>query len=294
MKVKANGIDVEVEDSGQADRPAVLFIMGLSMQLTSWPPALIDAVISAGYRAIRFDNRDIGLSQYFDERGDPNLVWAVLKLRLGLTPKAPYSLSDMAGDAVGVLDALGVQRAHVVGVSMGGMIAQRVALAVPDRVLTLTSIMSTSGARGLPNVRKDVAKAMMTRPASADRGAVIDHLMMLWRLLQGPAFPTDEGALRQRLEASYDRAFHPRGVTRQLLAIMADAKRADELAQVKTPTLVIHGTADPLVHHAGGQDTARRIAGSRFVSVEGMGHDLPPPVQTKVLEALLPHLRAAV
>jgi pimeloyl-ACP methyl ester carboxylesterase len=157
MKIKANGIQIEVEDTGadgsQNDRPVVLLIMGLGMQLIAWPPALVQGLVDAGFRVIRHDNSDIGLSQHFDHLGVPNLVWATLQHRLGLSPKAPFTLSDMAADAVGVLDALKIERAHIVGVSMGGMIAQRVAIAAPKRVLSLTSIMSSSGARGLPRAK---------------------------------------------------------------------------------------------------------------------------------------------
>jgi pimeloyl-ACP methyl ester carboxylesterase len=177
---------------------------------------------------------------------------------------------------------------------MGGMIAQRVAIAAPERVLSLASIMSTSGARGLPGIRRDVAKMLLSRAPSNQRSDVVAHAMKLWALLAGPAFPADQVLLKKRLEDGYDRAFHPRGVTRQLLAVLADSARAAELAQVKAPTLVIHGTSDPLVHHAGGEDTHRRIAGSKFLSIEGMGHDLPPAVQAKVLEVLLPHLKSVM
>ena len=170
MKIKANGIQIEVEDTGadgsQNDRPVVLLIMGLGMQLIAWPPALVQGLVDAGFRVIRHDNRDIGLSQHFDHLGVPNLVWATLQHRLGLSPKAPFTLSDMAADAVGVLDALKIERAHIVGVSMGGMIAQRVAIAAPKRVLSLTSILSSSGARGLPRAKPQVLKALLSKPAS--------------------------------------------------------------------------------------------------------------------------------
>ena len=170
MKIRANGIDIEVEDTGadgsQQGRPVVLLIMGLGMQLVAWPPALVQALVDAGYRVLRHDNRDIGLSQHFDQLGKPNVLWASVKLKLGFTPYAPYSVHDMALDALGVLDALNIAQAHVVGVSMGGMIAQRVALAAPDRVLSLSSIMSSSGARGLPEAKPAVIRALLRRPAA--------------------------------------------------------------------------------------------------------------------------------
>jgi pimeloyl-ACP methyl ester carboxylesterase len=293
MKVKANGIELEVEDSGagQGDKPAVLLIMGLGVQLTFWPHQLIDAVVAAGYRAIRFDNRDIGKSQFFDSLGDPSLAWAATKLRLGLKVTPLYSLHDMAADALGVLDALGVTRAHVVGVSMGGMIAQRVAIAAPDRVTTLTSIMSTSSAPGLPAAKGELLRFLLKR-APTGRDAVLEHGLKLWQLLQGTSLRTPDDDLRTRLAAAYDRSYHPRGIDRQFLAILADSTRAFELQHVKAPTLVIHGTDDPLLPHACGEDTARRIAGSRLVSIQGMGHDFPPGGREQVIEALLPHLRS--
>jgi pimeloyl-ACP methyl ester carboxylesterase len=187
MKIKANGIQIEVEDTGadgsQNDRPVVLLIMGLGMQLIAWPPALVQGLVDAGFRVIRHDNRDIGLSQHFDHLGVPNLVWATLQHRLGLSPKAPFTLSDMAADAVGVLDALKIERAHIVGVSMGGMIAQRVAIAAPKRVLSLTSIMSSSGARGLPRAKPQVLKALLSKPASHAHDDIVDHYINLYTVI---------------------------------------------------------------------------------------------------------------
>ncbi|MBU6502178.1 MAG: alpha/beta fold hydrolase [Burkholderiales bacterium] len=297
MKIRANGIDIEVEDSGAGapgeQRPAVLLIMGLGMQLTEWPAPLVQALLDAGLRVIRMDNRDIGLSQHFDQFGTPNLLWQSIKLKLGLTLRAPYSLTDMARDAIGVLDALGVEKAHVVGVSMGGMIAQRVAIAAPQRVLSLTSIMSSSGAQGLPQARPEVMRALMGRPASSALGDLLDHYVRLFKAIGSPGFPMTEAQMRERITAGIQRSFHPAGTQRQMLAVVADAGRAAELARVENPTLVLHGKADPLVPYACGEDTARRIRGAKLVGVEGMGHDLPPGVIERLLELMLAHLRAA-
>ncbi|MDP1739637.1 MAG: alpha/beta hydrolase [Polaromonas sp.] len=289
MKISANGIDIEIEDSGGAG-PAVLLIMGLGMQLVAWPPAMVQALVDAGYRVIRLDNRDIGLSQKFDHLGKPNLVWASIKYRLGLTIQAPYSLHDMAADALAVLDALQVDKAHVVGVSMGGMIAQRVALAAPARVLSLTSIMSSSGARGLPQAKPRVMRVLLSRPAGSDAGAVINHYVRLFKAIGSPGFPVDEGELRKRVALGVKRSFHPAGVLRQMVAVAADSRRAAELARLRVPTLVIHGKADPLVPFACGEDTARRIPGASLVGIEGMGHDLPPGVVERMLAPLIAHL----
>lgn len=291
MKIKANGIDIEVEDTG-GNGPVVVLIMGLGMQLVAWPLQLVDALVAAGYRVIRHDNRDIGLSQKFDHKGVPNLVWESIKLKFGITPRAPYSLKDMALDTVGVLDALGVAQAHIVGASMGGMIAQRVALAAPGRTLSLTSIMSTSGAKGLPNPKAKVIRALMARPKGQDREAILKHYVHLLRVIGSPAFPMEESLVRERISAGLDRSYAPFGTMRQMVAIAADTGRARALAAITAPTLVLHGKADPLVPYACGEDTARRIAGARMVGIDGMGHDLPPEVITRLLPPLLGHLQS--
>ena len=291
MKIKANGIDIEVEDTGGSG-PVVVLIMGLGMQLVAWPLQLVDALVAAGYRVIRHDNRDIGLSQKFDHKGVPNLVWESIKLKFGITPRAPYSLKDMALDTVGVLDALGVAQAHIVGASMGGMIAQRVALAAPGRTLSLISIMSTSGAKGLPNPKAKVIRALMARPKGQDREAILKHYVHLLRVIGSPAFPMEESLVRERISAGLDRSYAPFGTMRQMVAIAADTGRARALANISAPTLVLHGKADPLVPYACGEDTARRIAGARMVGIDGMGHDLPPEVITRLLPPMLGHLQS--
>ena len=297
MKIRANGIEIEVEDSATQDasfaaKPAVLLIMGLGLQLIAWPPDLVQGLEDAGYRVIRFDNRDVGLSTRMDAAGKPNQMWASLQYKLGFTPAAPYSLSDMAADAIGVLDALGVRQAHVVGVSMGGMIAQRVALAVPQRVLSLTSIMSSSGAKGLPGPTPEVLRAMLSRPTGSSKAAVIEHSLALFRAIGSPAFPLPEADLRARITRGVERAFYPVGTLRQMVAVVSDHARAALLGRIASPTLVVHGTADPLVPLACGQDTARRIPGAKLVTIDGMGHDLPPEPVRRILAALLSHITA--
>jgi len=296
MKIKANQIDIEVEDTHPGDttsRPVVLLIMGLGMQLIAWPPAMVQAIADAGFRVLRLDNRDIGLSQHFDHLGAPSLLWEGLKFRLGWRIRAPYSLQDMAADALGVLDALQIPRAHVVGVSMGGMVAQRLAVLAPSRVQSLTSIMSSSGARGLPEASPAVTRVLLSRPSGKGMQAAVEHTVKLLKAIGSPGFPTAESELREKMMAAAQRSFHPQGVVRQMVAIAADNTRAAALAQVKAPTLVVHGRADPLVPMACGEDTARRIPGARFESIEGMGHDLPPGVVERLLALLIPHFKAA-
>lgn len=298
MKIRANGIDIEIEDSAaQAPdakaRPVVLLIMGLGMQLIAWPPQFIQALVDAGYRVVRMDNRDMGLSQNFDHLGKPNLLWAGIKYKLGLPQRPPYTLADMAADAIGVLDALHVPRAHIVGVSMGGMIAQRVAIAAPSRVLSLTSIMSSSGAKGLPPARNAVTRALLSRPENNSPAAVVDHYVKLFKVIGSPAYPTPEPEMRERIMLGVVRSFHPVGTLRQMMAIVSDKNRSAQLPRVRCPTLVLHGVDDPLVPHSHGADTAQRIPGARLVSIAGMGHDLPPEVVRLMLQALIPHLQAA-
>jgi pimeloyl-ACP methyl ester carboxylesterase len=296
VKVIANRIGIEVEDTGDdashPGRPVVLLIMGLGMQLVAWPPAFVQALVDQGFRVVRFDNRDIGLSQHFDHLGIPNLLWESLKYRMGVAVRAPYTVHEMATDALGVLDALGIARAHVVGVSMGAMIAQRVALAAPGRVLSLASIMGSSGARYLPGPKPHVLRVLLSHPESSAEQAIVEqHYVKLFRVIGSPGFPLDEAALRDRVRASVRRSFHPAGPLRQLAAIAADTRRADELPLIGVPTLVLHGKDDPLVPVACGHDTARRIPGARFLGIKGMGHDLPPGVIERLLEPLMPHLK---
>ncbi len=292
MKIIANKLSIEIEDTGGQGTP-ILLIMGLGMQLIAWPPAMVQALVQAGYRVIRMDNRDIGLSQFFDHLGTPNILWAGIQHKLGLRLKAPYTLHHMALDAVGVLDTLQVSQAHIVGVSMGGMIAQRLALAAPERCISLTSIMSSSGARGLPEAKPHVLRALLlSRPAGPGQAPIVAHYVQLLKAIGSPNFPTDDTTLRTRIAEGIERSYHPQGTLRQMVAVAADCTRAAELSQLRSPTLVIHGKADPLVPHACGADTARRIPGARLASIDGMGHDLPPGVVDRLLERLLPFIQA--
>ena len=299
MKIRANGIDIEVEDSGAAfdaqgrPRPVVLLIMGLGMQLIAWPPEMVQGLVDTGYRVVRFDNRDAGLSQHFEALGKPKVLWAGLKYRLGWRIRPPYSLLDMAHDALGVLDALQIDTAHVVGASMGGMIAQRLTLLAPARVLSLTSVMSSSGARGLPGPAPEVSRVLMRRPAGKGLDAAIDHSVRVFKAIGSPGFPMSDADWRDLVGAAARRSLYPVGILRQMVAVLADRTRADELAGIKAPTLVLHGRADPLVPFTCAEDTARRIPGARLAGIDGMGHDLPPGVVERLLALLIPHLDAA-
>ena len=292
MRVQANGIAIEVEDAGPPERPAVVLVMGLGMQLVAWPDAFVDGLLDAGFRVVRFDNRDIGLSHKFDHLGVPNVMWESLKHRFGMTVRPPYTVADMAADTLGVMDALRIPRAHIVGVSMGGMVAQRVALAAPQLIATLTSVMSSSGARYLPGPGASVLQALLSRPAGHDEASIVSHYLHLFSVIGSPGFPPDEHELRERIKRGTRRSYHPQGTMRQLMAVAADVRRADELPRIKVPTLVVHGRDDPLVPVACGHDTARRITGAKFRVVPGMGHDLPPGVVELLLRDLVPHLQS--
>jgi pimeloyl-ACP methyl ester carboxylesterase len=291
MKIEANGVSIEVQMHGQPEHPAVLLIMGLGMQLVAWPPYVIEPLVKAGYRVITFDNRDIGLSQHFDHLGKPNILWASVKRKLGWPIAAPYGLADMARDALGVLDALSVPRAHVVGASMGGMIAQHLSALAPARVKTLTSIMSSSGAPGLPEAKPQVIRALLSRPMGKDIDAVVRHYENLFAVIGSPAYPVEPDLLRQRIRAGVERSYHPMGTMRQMMAIAADQKRHRLLTGIQAPTLVIHGLDDVLVPPSHGQDTAQRIAGARFVGIPGMGHDFAPGAVAQWIDTLISHLQ---
>ncbi len=293
MQVHANGLSFEVAVSGSRHAPAVLLTMGLGMQLTAWPPALIQALVDAGYQVICYDNRDIGLSSHFDEAGVPSMALQLFKAKFRLPVSAPYRLHDMADDALGILDVLDIEKAHVIGVSMGGMISQRIAIAAPKRIQSLTSIMSSSGAPGLPSAKSPVVAAMLAKPRSKQLEDIVEHNMKLFELIGSPGYPQDKLELRERLINSAKRSYHPQGVSRQLLAIMADQKRHLELARIESETLVIHGVQDPLVPIACGQDTANRIAKAQFIAIEGMGHDWPPGVTQQLCAHIIPHLKRA-
>ena len=259
---RANGITIEYETFGESDDPAVLLIVGLGSQLTRWRLGLIQALVDRGYFVIRFDNRDVGLSTWFDD---------VAAERQGAAGTPHYSLSDMANDAVGLLDALDLVSVNVVGVSMGGMIAQVIALEHPERVRSLASIMSSTGSSG---IHGEVLAPFMAPSASRDEA--IELNVNMWRALSGPGFAFDEALVRQEAVRDYDRGHHPAGTDRQRIAIVASPDRSGQLSNVKVPALIVHGECDPLVDPSGGEATAAAIPGSRLKLVPGMGHYIPP------------------
>jgi pimeloyl-ACP methyl ester carboxylesterase len=275
MRVVANGIGIEVDDQGLPGGEPLLLIMGLGMQLIGWPQELVQMLVSRGFRVIRLDNRDAGLSQGFDHLGVPNLAVEALRHTLHLPVRSAYRVSDMAADTLGVLDALDIASAHVCGASMGGMIAQHLAAQHPQRVRSLTLMMTTSGSRRLPQPSLHVRKALMSRPSGPSLDAAAAHLQRLLGVIGSPAYPPDPARLQARLRETVQRAWHPAGSARQILAIVADGDRSAMLPRIQAPTRVIHGRDDPLVPVGCGEDLAARIGGAELDIVPGMGHDLP-------------------
>jgi pimeloyl-ACP methyl ester carboxylesterase len=276
MQIAANGIALEVEDHGSPAGEPLLLVMGLGMQLLAWPDGFVDALVERGFRVIRFDNRDIGLSTSFDSLGLPNLTLDSIRYWVGMKVRSPYSLADMAADSVGVLDALGIARAHVCGASMGGMIAQHMAATHPDRLRSLTLMMTTSGARNLPGPSLKVRAALISRPKNPrELSSIVEHYVELYGLIGSPAFPVSRDELRERFARSVTRSYRPAGTARQMVAIAADGDRSSLLGAIRIPTQVIHGLADPLVPVAAGRDLGARIPAAALDLVDGMGHDLP-------------------
>ena len=276
MQISANGIQLEVEDHGPVTGEPLLLIMGLGMQLVAWHTEFVASLVARGFRVIRFDNRDIGLSQRFDHLGVSNLAIDSIKYAVGLKVTSPYTVADMADDTAGLLDALGIQSAHLCGASMGGMIAQQLAVRHPARVKSLTLMMTSSGSRRLPGPTLKVRSALISRPENAnDVESVIAHYVRLYKLIGSPRYPASDAYLHERLGMSVRRSYRPQGTARQMVAIAADGNRSKLLAQIKAPTQVIHGQDDPLVPVAAGHDLAQKIAGAEIDVIEGMGHDLP-------------------
>lgn len=286
MQVQANGLRFEVDDQGPLAAPAVLLIMGLGMQLVAWPDSLVQGLVARGLRVIRFDNRDIGLSQHLDSLGMPNMPLAMMRHAMHLPVRSPYSLLDMARDARGVLDALGIGQAHVVGASMGGMIAQHLAVDAPARVASLTLLMTTSGSRRLPGPSWPVRRQLMARPMGPGQEAAIAWVQQLFRAIGSPAYPTDPVTMQRKATAIVQRSWHPAGSVRQLLAIVADGDRSPWLPRIQAPTAVVHGQADPLLPVACGEELARLIPNAQADFIPGMGHDLPDPLMPRLAQGI--------
>jgi pimeloyl-ACP methyl ester carboxylesterase len=284
---QANGITIEYDTFGDPTSSPVLLIMGLGVQMTLWDPRFCQAIADRGFYVIRFDNRDIGLSTWFDDTG----VNDINELLAG-NVVAPYSLSDMAADAAGLLDALGISSAHIVGASMGGMIAQTFAIEFPSKTRTLTSIMSTTGdpTVGQPSPE---ALAALIGPAPTSRDEAIENSVRSAKVIGSPAYPEDEALIREYTGSAFDRSFHPSGQVRQLAAIVSQPDRTQALQSLDVPTLVIHGADDPLVNPSGGKATADAVPNAKLKNVPGMGHDLPVQLHEEIVESLVENFARA-
>jgi len=285
MKAQANGIEIEYETFGEPTDPAVLLIMGLGGQLTRWPLPFVEDLVARGYYVVRYDNRDVGLSTKFDGAPVPELPALIGAMMTGQKPDVPYTLNAMAADAVGLLDALDIRRAHIMGASMGGMIAQLVAAEYPDRMLSLTSIMSSTGNPGLPPSKPEAMAVLTSRPTGNDRETMIAHGVRAEKIIGSPGYPVSEDVIRARVERDFDRMHYPAGSGRQLAAVVANGDRRVAIATIKAPTMVIHGADDPLVPVEAGHDTAATIPGAQMTEVPGMGHNLPEALIPTILDA---------
>jgi pimeloyl-ACP methyl ester carboxylesterase len=287
----ANGIRICYQEFGDPAHPPMMLIMGLGMQMLCWDD-FCELLAARGFRVIRFDNRDMGQSTTFPSARTPSLAELIFSQVTRLRFRAPYTLRDMAADTAGLMDALGIASAHLVGASMGGMIAQEFAVAFPGRVRSLTSLMSSTGDTKLPGPQPK-AMAALGKKTPLDRAGFIHRYVETWSVIAGNGFPFDPERMARQGAASYDRGINPPGVARQLLAIMASGNRKNALRGLRVPTLVIHGTRDPLIPFAAGPDTAQAIPGAALVAIDGMGHWMPREVWPRIVDAIARHAAAS-
>ncbi len=287
------GLELFYDEHGDPSHPPVLLVMGLGAQMTLWPIEFVEALAGKGYRVIRFDNRDIGLSQKFEGAKAPSLPWQVIRAKLRWPAKVPYTLKDMADDGAGVLDALGINKAHVVGASMGGMIAQLMAIHHEDKLHSLTSIFSTTGNSKLPQAEKQAIETLTAPLTSMEEDDLVAHGMKVVQAIGSPGYRADPEWQRERVRAGIQRSVYPAGLPRQLAAIIDDGDRTARLSSVTTPTLVLHGEDDPLVKVEGGRATAAAIPNAKLVTYPGWGHDLPIAMMETIIDEIHAHIDAA-
>jgi pimeloyl-ACP methyl ester carboxylesterase len=288
----ANGIRLCYQEFGDPSHPPMVLIMGLGMQMLCWDDDFCELLAARGFRVIRFDNRDMGESTMFPSARTPSLAELIFSQMTRLRFRVPYTLRDMAADTAGLMDALGIASAHLVGASMGGMIAQEFAIDYPGRVRSLTSLMSSTGDPKLPGPQPK-AMAALGKKTPLDRAGFIHRYVETWSVIAGNGFPFDPERMARQGAASYDRGINPPGVARQLLAIVASGNRKSRLRDVRVPALVIHGTRDPLVPFAAGADTAGTIPGAELLAIDGMGHWMPREVWPRIVDAIARHAAAA-
>jgi len=288
--INVNSVDIAYQLHGNSSQPTLLLIHGLSTPLTGWPKAMVDAFVAANFQVLLLDNRDVGRSEQLDHFSIPNMGWIITKLKLGLSIKTPYQLEDMMQDVVALLDALNLAEVHVVGASMGGMIAQLMAIHHPRRVKTLTSIMSTTGYKKLPRIDKNIRKTLMQKPVSKDYKDQMDYHIKKWQVIGSPDYPCTETDLQQYVESMLQRGITAKGTIRQMLSIMATGNREDALSKLDIPSLVIHGDRDGLVNLAGGKATAQAIPNAKLRVYPGMGHDFPVELIPNIVNDIVTHV----
>lgn len=289
----ANGIQICYQEFGNKENPTVLLIQGLGMQLLGWPDLFCTSLAESGYRVIRYDNRDIGLSEKITHSKSPSIAWMSIKKRFGFSSKIPYELEDMANDAVGILDALGIKQAHFIGFSMGGMIAQLVAINHLSRIKSLTSMMSSTGNPSLPPSEKQVINHLLSKPKTDDQHQLIEHGIKTWQLIGSPKHPASEQTLRNFVTSLVERSMYPKGFNNHLAAIINNGSRCSKLRNLDLPSLVIHGDSDPLIPCEAGIDTANCIPNAQLEIIEGMGHDFPPEFNDTLIFLITQHLSKA-
>lgn len=287
----SSGINLNYQDTGDKKAPTIILIMGLGAQMTIWPEELYHGLVEKGFRVIRFDNRDVGKSSQLNDMGNPSLVKTWLSHKLPLRSKAPYNLEDMAQDVLELMAALNIKKAHLVGASMGGMIAQILAAKHKKKVLSLTSIMSTTSSPELSKSNIKIMLKLAKRPNRFSREAAIRYNIKMNRLIGSPAYPTDEITLRQQATQSFERGYNPAGFKRQLVAITASGDRSPLMKKIKAPTLVIHGSDDPIIPLAGGLSTAESIKKAKLKVINGMGHDFPISLMPQMTKWISKHVK---
>jgi pimeloyl-ACP methyl ester carboxylesterase len=291
--IQANGISLEYSEQGRPDDPVIVLVMGLGTQMVAWPDSLSNGLASLGFRVVLFDNRDVGLSSDTGSQSIDELTGMVQRVLMGAKTKPPYTLDDMAADTVGLMDALSISRAHIVGISMGGMISQLVAAQCPERVESLTLIMTSSGNPELPPGKPEALAALFSpRPGGNDREAIVAHTMKTYRIIGSPGFQMSDADLRAWVERSADRAYRPAAPLRHLLAVLSSGDRREVVKRITCPTLVMHGIDDPLVPIEAGRELAAIIPGAQSRFVPGMGHDLAESLMPIWIEAISTHCRS--
>ena len=291
---KANGLEIAYEDDGPRNGPVVLMIMGLGVQLTGWPPEMYGALNEAGYRTIRFDNRDIGLSQKLEGQKAPNILLQTILSKIHVTGLAPYKLTEMAQDTIGLIDALDLGRVHLVGISMGGMIGQIAAATAPEQIKSFTAIMTSTNNRKIPGPRPDILKHLISRRKPVQTlDEAVDQAVGFWNLIETKYGGSTQEELRARVQAAIERCNYPAGLQRQTAAIIETGDLRRWTRAIAAPTLVMHGTTDPLVNVAGGKDVATNVEGAKLKLIEGWGHDLPVRLLGEITDELIGHVKSA-